>query len=232
MAEKMSQTTPSLQNKPTLEKVNSAPKGSNLKQSIHEEEEKVKKIVNISQTTPPLPNKLTLKKVNSAPKGSLKPSINWEKVKADKLSQITKRILPNNTIMNKINDDYKGKRKVSFDGEEETSKTEALSIKTATTTTKLSTPQTPVCNTNITQKELCTFLNLGRKIWLGNDHMDIINGMLSRKFTKINGFQSVLCAPYNNALKGLSAGLIVKCLLLQIQLNCASLNLKEFKGIG
>ena len=70
--------------------------------------------MNISQTTPSLPNKLTLKKGNSAPKGSLKPSINGEgeKVKADKLSQITARILPNNTIMKKINDDYKGKRKV------------------------------------------------------------------------------------------------------------------------
>ena len=62
--------------------------------------------------------------------------------------------------------------------------------------------------------------------------MDIINGMLSRKFTKINGFQSVLCAPYNDPLKGLSAGLIVECLLSQIQLNFASQNLMELKGIG
>ena len=172
----------------------SVPTESNLKPSLNGEEKKVK-AEKLSQTTAPasLPNKLTLKKVNSAPtESNLKPPLNGEeeKVKAEKLSQITTRILPNNTIMDNINDDYKGRRKPSLNGEEDISRTEALSIKT---TTKLS---IPVSNTNITQTELRMFLNLGKMQWLGDEHMDTINGMLSRKYTKINGFQNVLLIPH------------------------------------
>ena len=155
--------------------------------SLNGEEKKVKAEIN-SQT-----NKLTLKKVNSSSKGSiLKPTLNGEeeKVKEHKPSQITTRTLPNNTIMNTNNDDYKGRRKPSLNGDEDKSKTEALSIKT---TTKLS---TPVSNTKNTQTELRMFSTLRDEQWLGDEHMDTINGMLSRKFTKINGFQYVLLNPY------------------------------------
>ena len=92
--------------------------------------------------------------------------------------------------MNTNNDDYKGRRKPSLNGDEDKSKTEALSIKT---TTKLS---TPVSNTKNTQTELRMFSTLRDEQWLGDEHMDTINGMLSRKFTKINGFQYVLLNPY------------------------------------
>ena len=54
--EKLSQTTTTLPNKLTLNKMNSAPKGSNLKPSHNGEEEKVKE-EKLSQTTTSLPNK-------------------------------------------------------------------------------------------------------------------------------------------------------------------------------
>ena len=172
-AETNSQTTTPLRNKVTLEKVNSASKGSILKHLLNGEEKKVKSETNslngeekivkaetnslngeekkVKTETNSQTNKLTLKKVNSSSKGSiLKPTLNGEgeKVKEHKPSQITTRTLPNNTIMNTNNDDYKGRRKPSLNGDEDKSKTEALSIKT---TTKLS---TPVSNTKNTQTEL------------------------------------------------------------------------------